>query len=322
MSDMTKRSETSIPGIYLITNTLTGVVYVGQARNIRKRWEIHRSTLKSKSHRNCYLQRAWDKYGGTAFVFSVFRSMADVSKEMLSSALNDAEIDILASFPETYNLMEAGVSGVVASDETRALLSSIHKANWANEDFRARRLLALAALHADPEFIARRIEAIREGIRTPDARAKRSKISTALWSEPEFKAKMINKKVQNWEDPEYRAKQSDGRKRSWADPESRARRLAGLKKAASDPKVRAARQAGMAASRDKMIASHKTLWEDPEYRSRQSVSRATGQERRFTDPDQRRIHSEKMKEVWAKRKAAKAATAFPQDAEAPACSEV
>ena len=49
----------------------TQKIYIGQSRNIYKRWYQHTYTLNSKQHRNSYLQRAWNKYGQDSFKFEV-----------------------------------------------------------------------------------------------------------------------------------------------------------------------------------------------------------------------------------------------------------
>lgn len=226
---MSKKSTWNIPGIYTITNLQTGVVYVGQARNIRKRWEVHRSTLRSGSHRNCYLQRAWNKYGEGAFAFKVHLDLSPVSLASLGDALNDAEIKTLSAFTETYNLMEAGFSGTVASDETRALLSAQRKALWADAAFRKKRSEAARALHADPDFKARHASAVAEGKRTPEARATMSNRTKQLWASDTHREEQSRRRVANWQDPAYRQRQADSRKASWADPQKRANRVAGLK---------------------------------------------------------------------------------------------
>lgn len=64
----------SIPhesGVYQILCVPTGKVYVGSASDLYDRWREHRWHLKRGTHHSLYLQRAWDKYGETAFEFSV-----------------------------------------------------------------------------------------------------------------------------------------------------------------------------------------------------------------------------------------------------------
>jgi len=58
-------------GIYTITNTVGGKIYIGSTANFRKRWNDHRSKLRRGVHDNRYLQRAWAKYDEQAFEFAV-----------------------------------------------------------------------------------------------------------------------------------------------------------------------------------------------------------------------------------------------------------
>jgi group I intron endonuclease len=58
-------------GIYKITNTVNGKVYIGSAANLVKRRMTHFSSLKHGRHKNSKLQRAYDKYGKESFEFSV-----------------------------------------------------------------------------------------------------------------------------------------------------------------------------------------------------------------------------------------------------------
>lgn len=70
---MAPRSNTPIYicGIYTITNTVSGRVYVGSAARIHKRWGAHRNHLKNSTHHSKPLQRSWKKHGEEAFIFEV-----------------------------------------------------------------------------------------------------------------------------------------------------------------------------------------------------------------------------------------------------------
>lgn len=57
-------------GIYTIALS-DGRIYVGSAVCIRTRWNRHKHDLRRGKHHSSYLQRAWDKYGESAFTFSV-----------------------------------------------------------------------------------------------------------------------------------------------------------------------------------------------------------------------------------------------------------
>jgi group I intron endonuclease len=66
----------AVSGIYVIANTKTGWVYIGQAQNIRQRWYEHTSSLNKNCHGNIYLQRAWNKCGKAAFKFQILEHCA------------------------------------------------------------------------------------------------------------------------------------------------------------------------------------------------------------------------------------------------------
>lgn len=56
-------------GIYQITNLQNGKCYVGSAVSFRKRWKEHLRQLSNGDHHSTVMQRAWNKYGETAFEF-------------------------------------------------------------------------------------------------------------------------------------------------------------------------------------------------------------------------------------------------------------
>lgn len=68
--------------IYAIKNRVNGKVYIGSTLNFENRFHRHRTDLQSGTHHSRYLQRAWDKYGKSAFSFFVLETVS--SKCMLS----------------------------------------------------------------------------------------------------------------------------------------------------------------------------------------------------------------------------------------------
>ena len=58
-------------GIYTITNTINGKVYVGQSHNIKWRWAVHKTALRKNGQCNRHLQYAWNKYGEDSFAFEI-----------------------------------------------------------------------------------------------------------------------------------------------------------------------------------------------------------------------------------------------------------
>lgn len=58
-------------GIYMILNTINGKKYIGQSKQLIRRYRRHFSELRNNNHVNSHLQRAWNKYGGVNFDFKV-----------------------------------------------------------------------------------------------------------------------------------------------------------------------------------------------------------------------------------------------------------
>lgn len=71
-------------GIYVISNTRNGVVYVGSAVDIDRRWAQHKAELQSRRHSNRQLQRDWSYYGPEAFNFTAVETVPQL--EGLSAA--------------------------------------------------------------------------------------------------------------------------------------------------------------------------------------------------------------------------------------------
>jgi group I intron endonuclease len=67
------------PGIYAIRNTVNGKLYVGSAVSVARRWQVHRSNLKTGVHRCKPLQRAYDKYGADAFIYEVLEFVTELT---------------------------------------------------------------------------------------------------------------------------------------------------------------------------------------------------------------------------------------------------
>lgn len=66
-----------LTGVYSITCIPTGKQYVGSAAiSFAKRFAQHRHDLRSGKHRSAFMQRAWLKYGESAFSFDVVEETA------------------------------------------------------------------------------------------------------------------------------------------------------------------------------------------------------------------------------------------------------
>ena len=66
-----------ISGIYKIINKVNGKYYIGSSKNMCGtsdsigRWKEHLQGLKHNRHFNKHLQRAWNKYGESSFIFTI-----------------------------------------------------------------------------------------------------------------------------------------------------------------------------------------------------------------------------------------------------------
>jgi group I intron endonuclease len=63
-------------GVYKITNTANGKVYIGKTySNIDRRWKEHVFLLNKGKHTNYLLQKDWDALGKDVFVFDVLETI-------------------------------------------------------------------------------------------------------------------------------------------------------------------------------------------------------------------------------------------------------
>lgn len=78
---MTKKSisdsQDKISGVYTITCTANGRVYVGSSADIKTRFSYHLWQLRNGIHENRHLLNAWNKYGEAAFVFRMIEAVPD-----------------------------------------------------------------------------------------------------------------------------------------------------------------------------------------------------------------------------------------------------
>lgn len=98
--------------IYIITNLINNMQYVGQTtRTIQQRFSGHKNTAKNNTD-NTYLHRAMNKYGIENFKVDKIASINCDSIEELSEQLNYLEIMYIAEYntlaPNGYNLTKGG----------------------------------------------------------------------------------------------------------------------------------------------------------------------------------------------------------------------
>jgi len=102
-------------GIYAIIHTPTGRRYVGQSIRIKTRFREHRKALRTGTHYNAKLQRAWTAHGEAEFAFVV---LEECVLELLTER-EQAHIDQQAYF-NTSLCAESPMRGQHHTQETRA----------------------------------------------------------------------------------------------------------------------------------------------------------------------------------------------------------
>lgn len=58
-------------GIYKFTNTENSKIYIGSAKNLRKRFTQHTTELRLNIHHSSHFQAAWNKYGEDKFTYEI-----------------------------------------------------------------------------------------------------------------------------------------------------------------------------------------------------------------------------------------------------------
>lgn len=120
-------------GVYTITNTVNGKLYVGSTtQSFMKRWVDHKYLLRNNKHHNTHLQRAWLKYGETYFQFDILE-ICNVDTCLIREQY---WMDHFNSYKEGYNRTpKAGNSSGTKREESTLIklrsLTNYKKANVA-----------------------------------------------------------------------------------------------------------------------------------------------------------------------------------------------
>lgn len=125
--------------IYVILNTETQTPYVGSTFDLQKRWNDHKNKLAKDKHYNIHLQRSYNKYGITAFTYSVIEQCED-DKEYVE----ELETFYIQTYKEIYgssfNIVKFGEQnkGMRMSEETKQRISKAVRIWQANPEYRRR----------------------------------------------------------------------------------------------------------------------------------------------------------------------------------------
>lgn len=158
-------------GIYRIVNTINGKQYIGSTVDVPRRLREHARALRRNAHHSDHLQRAWDKYGESAFVFEPLWSVEPVEECLLYE-----EQLAFNYLPTEYNGTKIASSRFGLMPETRAKIAASHKGLRPTADTRARMAASQKRRAAAPEERAR-LSAIRKA--APVSEATRRKLTEA-----------------------------------------------------------------------------------------------------------------------------------------------
>ena len=110
--NLRKRSDMPIiphaAGVYKITCTANGKVYIGSTVDLCNRWREHRNKLRAGQGISKHFQNAWNKYGESAFTFEV------VELVMFVEELRDREQYWLDRY-QAYNSRKGFNKGRIAA---------------------------------------------------------------------------------------------------------------------------------------------------------------------------------------------------------------
>lgn len=112
-------------GIYSISNTINGKLYVGSTNNISVRWNKHRALLRHNKHQNTHLQSAWNKYGEESFEFSII-------EECSIESLIEREQYFIDKLGPEYNQTKVAGKVEMTSSRRKKLSDSVSKAYQEN----------------------------------------------------------------------------------------------------------------------------------------------------------------------------------------------
>lgn len=202
-------------GIYLILNKINQKIYVGQSRDIMRRWSKHRTEL----HLTTHLVRAFLKYGLENFQFVVLE-YCPIYK------LNTREIYWVKAFKATnpkygYNKISGGGVACTFSSDLRATLSKARKQYLSDRENLEQLRDQFASLKTDPTVEAKRVRNLGASRRTAAARRQTSKISKELWKSEKHRHKVSASIKSSWSDPEIKAKHMAARAEAKAEREAK-----------------------------------------------------------------------------------------------------
>ena len=92
-----------ISGVYKITNTITGEFYIGSSKDIKHRWNWHKSSAVHHKYPNSKMFKDMDEYGKDKFNFEIIEE---------TTILREREQYWIDELKPTYNVRHAKIDEV------------------------------------------------------------------------------------------------------------------------------------------------------------------------------------------------------------------
>lgn len=190
-------------GAYKWTNLETGMVYVGGAyKSFEGRRLDHLGALRRGVHWNRHFQAAWNKWGESAFEFSIIKSCPAEDVQ----ALEQKWLDYYEASTHklSYNMSPTAGStlGFKMPEEAKVKLGLASKAMWEDSEIRERLLAQM---------------------NMPEALENNSRKQKETWADPAYRAKMKAMHVERCKDPAVRQKMSEDIAAAWDDEKKAAK---------------------------------------------------------------------------------------------------
>lgn len=231
--------DSSLPGVYLIINTVNRKCYVGSSVCLASRLDSHRKALIKGTHYNRLLQRSWTKYGELKFEFVPIVNCERSELIPLEQELIDKLKAADPSFGFNLHLKADSSLGYKRSIETRLKIAAFMKGKKPSPEMieAARKVNTGKRFKRPPEFGAK-ISASRKGMKLSEKhRAAISKAGIGRTPSEETRAKLRTaQQNRSAETIEKMVASHRGRKRS---KQAKLNISIAVKKAMAAPEVRA-----------------------------------------------------------------------------------
>lgn len=285
--------------------------YVGKANNLRVRYLSHLNEAKRNPNRKGRWILELIELGATPELVVLEEvekgQWQEREKYWIAHLRDDLGHDL-------FNVLSGGDGrdSDEITTETRQRRAELNRIRYQDPEERKKQSLIMKAKFEDPEFRKHWRES--HEVYTPEWRESLSKGQIARWQDnPEGRKERSEQSKIRWQDPEYQEKVAQGVRDAYQTEEMRewcSERTKGLWQQ-DEYREKVIKGVKESLKNEELIETHrrntKGQWQDPEQRERR-LAAAQDPERnkkvsekakaRYADPEQRRLHSERMKKKW------------------------